>query len=201
MTDLDLIRESLPVVDKVFKYFETSYGKSTHRHIRAWRECAYNMRILLEKELDIACYFYIRKDRTCALYELNYDGAANIPQQHYSESEIEITVNLSPELYTRQLSLPEGQWDKYKEQFVLTFIHEMTHSLQFDDEKIFFEDYFSSPFEIDAYSSELAFDRFLYKREEKACDSYARYATIDNKIQKQMISLARKKYSYLKNNK
>ena len=43
MNDLDLIRESLPVVNKVFKYFETAYGKSTHRHIRAWRECAYDM--------------------------------------------------------------------------------------------------------------------------------------------------------------
>ena len=62
-------------------------------------------------------------------------------------------------------------------------------------------DYFSSPFEIDAYSSELAFDMFLYNKEEKTCDSYARYATIDNKIANKMRSQARKKYSYLKNNK
>ena len=66
MNDLDLIRESLPVVNKVFKYFETSYGKSTYRHIRAWRECAYDMSDYLEQELDIPCYFYIRKDRTSA---------------------------------------------------------------------------------------------------------------------------------------
>ena len=114
----------------------------------------------------------------------------------------EITINLSPEFYTQQLSIPEDAWENYKQQLTLTFIHELTHSLQLDDgKKQKYNDYFSSPFEIDAYSSELAFDMFLYNKEEKTCDSYARYATIDTKVSNKMKTLAKEKYQYLKNTK
>jgi hypothetical protein len=201
MNELDHIKEHLDVPKKVFKWFENTYNKSTTKHPKAWHNCARKMSGHIEDQLGFSCYISIRKDKSCALYELNYDGAANVPQEHYSESEIEITINLSPELYTRQLFIPEEQWEKYEQQFVLTFVHELTHSLQFDDQKEKFNDYFSSPFEIDAYSSELAFDMFLYKRKEKACDAYARYATIDTKVFNKMRTLAKEKYQYLKKTK
>tara|TARA_B100001996_G_C18601001_1_gene569847 strand:+ start:563 stop:1183 length:621 start_codon:yes stop_codon:yes gene_type:complete len=206
MNELDLIKENIETACQSFKCFEKAYNESTLKYITSWRNCSFKMGELIEEQLGFPCYINIRKDRTHALYELTYDGAANVPQEHYSESEIEITVNLSPELYTHQLYIPEEQWERYKEQFVLTFVHELTHSLQFDDSKDgqafnFDSDYFSSPFEIDAYSSELAFDMFLYKKKEKACDAYARYATIDTKVADKMRTLAKEKYQYLKNTK
>jgi hypothetical protein len=201
MNELDHIKEHLDVPKKVFKWFENEYNESTTKHPKAWCKCAHSMGAYIEEQIGFSCYISIRKDKSYALYELNYDGAANVPQEHYSESEIEITINLSPELYTRQLIIPEEQWEKYEQQFVLTFVHELTHSLQFDDQKEKFNDYFSSPFEIDAYSSELAFDMFLYKKKEKACDAYMRYAKIDTKVSNKMRTMAKEKYQYLKKTK
>ena len=205
MNDLDFVKSSLGCIDEAFKEFKDSYNTlkfGFRKPISHWHGCANRMDEILENELDFSCYVNIRKDRSHALYEMTFDGAANVPEEHISESELEITINLSPEFYTQQLSVPEDAWENYKQQLTLTFIHELTHSLQLDDgKKKKDNDYFSSPFEIDAYSSELAFDMFLYNKEEKTCDSYARYATIDNKIANKMRSQARKKYSYLKNNK
>lgn len=205
MNDLDFVKNSLGCINEAFKEFKDSYNTlkfGFRKPISHWHGCANRMEEILEEELDFSCYVNIRKDRTHALYELTYDGAANVPQEHYSESELEITINLSPELYTQQLSIPEDAWENYKQQLTLTFIHELTHSLQLDDgKKQKNKDYFSSPFEIDAYSSELAFDMFLYNKEEKTCDSYARYATIDTKVSNKMRTLAKEKYKYLKNTK
>ena len=205
MNDLDFVKNSLGCINEAFRDFKDSYNTlkfGCRKPISHWHACANRMEEILEEELGFSCYVNVRKDRSHALYEVTFDGAANVPEEHIAESELEITINISPEFYTQQLYIPDETWEQYKEQLTLTFIHELTHSLQLDDgRKTKYDDYFSNPFEIDAYSSELAFDMFLYNKAEKTCESYARYATIDNKIQKQMISLARKKYSYLKNNK
>ena len=77
----------------------------------------------------------------------------------------------------------------------------MTHSMQFDDNKDLVDDYYSSPFEIDAYSSELAFDMHLFNRKATECDAYDRYRNVDKKVSSKMYELAKQKYEYLKKHK
>ena len=132
---LDFIKDSLGCTDLAFNEFENSYNTKTNRYIKLWHECANRTEEILEDELGFSCYVNIRKDLDHALYEMTFDGAANVPEEHFSESELEITINLSPELYTQQLFIPESVWEKYKQQFTLTYIHELTHSLQFDDQQ------------------------------------------------------------------
>tara|TARA_B100001996_G_C18621205_1_gene577802 strand:+ start:482 stop:1096 length:615 start_codon:yes stop_codon:yes gene_type:complete len=204
MNDLEFVKNTLSCLDPVFKEFKKAYNLKSNRYIRNWHACANKMESLLEKELGFSCYVTIRKDKDHALYDMTFDGAANVPEEHFSESELEITVNLSPEMYTQQLFVPESTWKKYKQHFTLTFIHELTHSLQFDngDTQNDYEDYFSSPFEIDAYSSELAFDMFLYAKPKTQCEAFMRYSKIkDRKIFEKFTNLTEKKYGYLKNNK
>ena len=202
MNDLEFIKDSLGCIDQAFKEFKNSYNTKTNRYIKLWHECANKTEEILEDELGFSCYVNIRKDLDHALYEMTFDGAANVPEEHFSESELEITINLSPELYTQQLFIPESVWEKYKQQFTLTYIHELTHSLQFDDQQNKYDDYFSNPFEIDAYSSELAFDMYLYAKPKTSCEAFMRYSKIkEQKIFKKFIHLTEKKFGYLKNNK
>ena len=77
----------------------------------------------------------------------------------------------------------------------------MTHSMQFDDNKDQVDDYYSSPFEIDAYSSELAFDMHLFNRKATECDAFDRYRNVDKKVSSKMYELAKQKYEYLKKHK
>ena len=201
MIDLGYIYSKIYLFGEIFDIFEKGYTKSTKRYIKAWHDLSREMSDYAEQHFDFGCYISIRKDRSCALYELNYDGAANVPQEHYEDSEMEISINLSPELYSRQLYIPDEQWIKYKEQFILTFVHEMTHSMQFDDNKDLVDDYYSSPFEIDAYSSELAFDMHLFNRKATECDAFDRYRNVDKKVSSKMYELAKQKYEYLKKHK
>ena len=124
MNDLDFVKNSLSCIDQAFKEFKNSYNTKTNRYIKLWHECANRTEEILEDELGFSCYVNIRKDMDHALYEMTFDGAANVPEEHFSESELEITINLSPELYTQQLFIPESVWEKYKQQFTLTYIHE-----------------------------------------------------------------------------
>ena len=117
MNDLDFVKNSLGCIDQAFKEFEDSYNSKTNRYIKLWHECANRTEEILEDELGFSCYVNIRKDMDHALYEMTFDGAANVPEEHFSESELEITINLSPELYTQQLFIPESVWEKYKQQF------------------------------------------------------------------------------------
>lgn len=199
---LDFIKDSLGCTDLAFNEFENSYNTKTNRYIKLWHECANRTEEILEDELGFSCYVNIRKDLDHALYEMTFDGAANVPEEHFSESELEITINLSPELYTQQLFIPESTWEKYRQQFTLTYIHELTHSLQFDDQQNKYDDYFSNPFEIDAYSSELAFDMYLHDKPKTSCEAFMRYSKINKqKVFKKFIHLTEKKFGYLKKTK
>ena len=104
MNDLDFVKSSLGCIDEAFKEFKDSYNTlkfGFRKPISHWHGCANRMEEILENELDFSCYVNIRKDRSHALYEMTFDGAANVPEEHISESELEITINLSPEFYTQ----------------------------------------------------------------------------------------------------
>lgn len=195
---MEYLKDSVPYANQSFDIFVDNYNNaSSNKH---WLNTSKVMGKELQKYTGFDCYVTFRKDPNFALYDISICGSADVPDECYREKELDINIVMSPELYTRKLFLGSDAnlIQDIRESFVLTFIHELNHTTQFDDGSTY-ADYYSSPLEIDSYSSELAFDMFLYNRKRSFCESYKRYNTLKKRdVFREFRDMSLRKYQYLK---
>ena len=189
--NLVYINKFVSKIDKSFNVFQDSYNLNFPE---TWDKCAKEIQKTLSNDFPVYCK--IRKEKSNAGWEMTIDGYASVLTD-FDEPDIDLYIYLSPELFSKDLPIPDETWLTYKSMFRLTVIHELAHTFQYDDGKNKDDMYFDSPLEIDAYSTELAFDMYLNKRQQLNCDSYQRYVNLDDDLFKAFLELSNEKYDYL----
>jgi hypothetical protein len=174
-----------------------------------WTKVSYRMGQSLESYLgDCDVLIDISEKPEYNYYETCISGAATVPSDESPERDVEIHVDLSSDLYNNNILATEEYNEYFEKMFTLTFIHELTHSTQYDD-KIPFETkgsrrerYLASAFEVDAYSTECAYDMFAYGGKRTKTESYLRYNSVrDRNVFRKFRDMTLEKYTYLRNYK
>ena len=113
------------------------------------------------------CNVAIVWDDSFVGYDLQVRGAATVLSVDDYDTDIDIDIIISKALYDNDILINPAFCSKLNHVFTLTFIHELTHTTQFDDQSKerlcgnATERYLSSSFEIDAYSMECAYEMFM----------------------------------------
>ena len=119
-----------------------------------------------------------------------------------------IDVDISEDLFYNRIPVNLEYIKHFESMFILTFIHELTHTTQFDDEIELElngsqkEQYLSSPFELDAYSAECAYAMVQNGGKRTVTEAYLRYNSVrDRNVFRKFRDMTLTKYTYLKNHK
>lgn len=190
------------------EYARSSLRKAfgLHNNILAKKFYWHKIASRIEKQLELYSNFEIfcevKSNKSLFDYETIIQGTAIVPSYEFTESEINIDIQVSPTLFATSLPITIDFYFEFEKLFLLTYIHEVAHTTQIDDncyQYANFVEYLSNPLEIDAYSSELAFDMFLHDRKRTNCESYRRYNRLKKRdVFREFRDMSMKKYQFLK---
>lgn len=169
-----------------------------------WTKISYRMGQSLESYLDCDCdvFIFISQNPQYTHYDTCVSGAATVPNKFSPERDLEIHIDISPDLYNNTIPVTDEYCKYFEKLFTLTFIHELTHTTQYDDLIEHNDSYFESPFEIDAYSTECAYEMSLNGGIRTTTEAYLRYNSVrDRKIFQKFRDMTVDKFNYLKNHK
>ena len=145
---------------------------------------------------------------TYDFYDTCIHGQASVPNRYDYEKDIEIHVDISEDLFYNRILITPEYIQHFERMFVLTFIHELTHTTQYDDkvkEQLSGskrEQYLSSSFELDAYSTECAYEMLQNGGKRTTTEAYLRYNSVrDRQVFRKFRDMVLEKFTYLKNHK
>lgn len=195
----DTARKAAGIFTKAFRKFPKRIN---------WTKVSFKMGQILEKYVDADIFIYISAEPTYTYYDTCIDGASTVPSLFELDKDIEIDVGISEDLFYNRIPVNDDYIKHFESMFILTFIHELTHTTQFDDEvKMELrgskrEQYLSSPFELDAYSAECAYDMTKNGGKRTTTEAYLRYNSVrDRNVFRKFRDMTLEKYTYLKNHK
>ena len=175
-----------------------------------WTKVSFEMGQILEKYVDPSAdiFIYISAHPTYTYYETCINGASTVPRLDEPDRDLEIDVDISEDLFYNRIPVNPEYIKHFESMFILTFIHELTHTTQFDDEIELElngsqkEQYLSSPFELDAYSAECAYAMVQNGGKRTVTEAYLRYNSVrDRNVFRKFRDMTLTKYTYLKNHK
>lgn len=174
-----------------------------------WTKVSYKMGQVLEQYVnDTDVFIYISAHPTYDFYDTCIHGQASVPNRYDYEKDIEIHVDISEDLFYNRILITPEYIEHFEKMFVLTFIHELTHTTQYDDkvkEQLSGskrEQYLSSSFELDAYSTECAYEMLQNGGKRTITEAYLRYNSVrDRKVFRKFRDMVLEKFTYLKNHK
>ena len=150
-----------------------------------WTKVSYKMGQVLEHYVnDTDIFIYISAHPTYDFYDTCIHGQASVPNRYDYEKDIEIHVDISEDLFYNRILITPEYIQHFERMFVLTFIHELTHTTQYDDkvkEQLSGskrEQYLSSSFELDAYSTECAYEMLQNGGKRTTTEAYLRLSLI-----------------------
>ena len=204
---LSYIYGSEKTVKRAAKKF-TSALKTFPKRIN-WTKVSFSMGQILESYVsDTDIFIYISSHPDYSYYDTCIHGNATVPNKFDLDKDLEIHVDISEDLFYNRVPVTHEYIEYFENMFVLTFIHELTHTTQFDDDK--FEEYkgskkeqyLSSPFELDAYSAECAYDMVHNNVKRTTTEAYLRYNSVrDRNVFRKFRDMTLEKYTYLKKHK
>lgn len=192
--------------------------KASHKYIAAlnnfpkrvnWTKVSYRMGQTLESYVgDCDVFIFISENPNYNYFDTCISGQATVPDKINPERDLEIHVDISSDLFNNTIPITKEYEDYFQHMFVLTFIHELTHSTQYDDmieQKLTGskkERYLASPFELDAYSTECAYEMHQNGGKRTTTEAYLRYNSVrDRKVFRKFRDMTLEKFAYLKNYK
>lgn len=204
---LSYIYGGIVVAQKAIKKFTSALLR--HPKKINWTKVSYKMGQVLEQHvIDTDIFIYISADPSYSFYDTCIHGQASVPSKWDCEKDLEIHVDISEDLFYNRILITPEYIEHVERMFVLTFIHELTHTTQYDDkvkEQLRGskrEQYLSSCFELDAYSTECAYEMSLNGGLRTTTEAYFRYNSVrDRKIFRKFRDMTLEKFAYLKNYK
>lgn len=175
----------------------------TNSHFVKWKNVSKSVSKILTNYTGTKCKIYFCPNDDFTFYDIVVHGAATVPDEYNCESDLDIYVDMSKDLFSNSLTLSDSFFEEFEKLFILTFIHELTHTTQYDDDINYDGStklkYLSNPLEMDAYSMELACNMRLYNEKRTYCESYYRYNMLkDRKVFREFVEMTLEKFEFLK---
>jgi len=207
---LSFIYGSIDIAKEAF--FSYSSAFESFPHTIQWSTIALSMGQLLESYIATRYKCETLVEISCnpeyVLYDTCISGFTTVSSEYCPEKDLEIQIDLSSDLYNNSILMTDDYIRIFQHMFVLTFIHELTHVTQYDDLDVEIlkgskkEQYLSSAFEIDAYSTECAYDVYCNGGFRTKTEAYQRYNAVrDRSVFREFRDTTLEKVTYLQNDK
>ena len=137
----------------------TCWDHFVYHHATSWQQVENNLTRDLTEILAVNTRFSVKIATRLQSNECYLDGSTYVPDEHYKSPKINIAFYCSQPVYRREVPITLPVLSELSHEFTKVVLHEFTHADQNDIEGLDDPLYdFVDPLEVDAYSTELAYD-------------------------------------------
>ena len=137
----------------------TCWDHFVNHHATSWQEVENNLTRDLTEILAVNTIFSVKIATRLQSNECYLDGSTYVPDEHYKSPKINIAFYCSQPVYRREVPITLPVLSELSHECTKVVLHEFTHADQNDIQGLDDPLYdFVDPLEVDAYSTELAYD-------------------------------------------
>jgi len=137
----------------------TCWDHFVNHHSTSWDEVESNLTRDLSAVLAVPTLFKIKIAKRLQSNECYLDGSTYVPDEHLKFPRIDISFFCSSHVYRREVPITLPVLSELSHEFTKVVLHEYTHAdqtdIQISNDPLYD---FVDPLEVDAYSTELAYD-------------------------------------------
>ena len=151
-----------------------------NHHATSWDEVENSLTRDLSSVLDVPTSFKVKIATRLQANECYLDGSTYVPDEHRTTPRIDIAFFCSQPVYRREVPITLPILSELSHEFTKVVLHEYTHAdqkdIHRDDDPIYD---FVDPLEVDAYSTELAYD-YVRKGTLHESDVFERFQKVNS---------------------
>jgi len=148
-----------------------------NHHATSWDTIEIQMSEDLTEVLGVQTKFLVKIAKRLNANECYLDGSTYVPDTYRSDARIDITFYCSEMVYERKVGITLPVLTELAHDFTKVILHEYTHANQNDCDHDPGDQIYDlvDPLEVDAYSSELAYDYIRYNHDLTKSDVFDRF--------------------------